>query len=138
MFCLAALLGTNPFTGALRNIDFHFFSNWMEYDRGYSFTFDFYQNGILLSSKSNEKVNTTKRKSIHLSLRAICILFKFRVRNKFVTWNIYVCIWIYLLRELFAANSIPLDAEKSFRNILWQLWKLEAIFYDKIGWNISY
>ena len=41
-------------TSTLRKLAFHFLSNWIEYDRGYGFPFDFEPNGISFGSKSKK------------------------------------------------------------------------------------
>ena len=42
---------TTKLSGTLRKLVFHFLSNWMGYDRGDSFPFDFEPNGISFGSK---------------------------------------------------------------------------------------
>ena len=43
--------------GALRKLLFHFLSNWMGYDRGDSFPFDFEPNGFPFGSKLKVKLS---------------------------------------------------------------------------------
>ena len=45
-------------TSTLRKLVFHILSNWMGYDRGDSFPFDFEPNGIPFSSKLKGKLST--------------------------------------------------------------------------------
>ena len=46
-----------PETATLRKLVFHFLSNWIGYDRGDSFPFDFEPNGILFGYKSKGKLS---------------------------------------------------------------------------------
>ena len=46
-----------PGTFTLRKLVFHFLSNWMGYDRGDSFPFDFEPNGFSFGSKSKWKLS---------------------------------------------------------------------------------
>ena len=79
-------------TLSLRKLDFHFLSNWMGYDRGDSFPFDFEPNEIQFGLKLKGK----------LSPRSSPIQFERKRKYSFLSVS-ETCLWCYWkTRRLFA------------------------------------
>ena len=107
----------------LKKLYFHFLSNWMGYDRGDSFPFDFEPNGILFGSKSKGNLSPGpypiqyERNWEYSFLSVVKLLLRQQRRVlsfSMAVWGSNYCIGINLCRGISPIRQVAIVSKWNF------------------------